>query len=42
VQSIKGDVATVDFNHPLAGQSLVFSVEIIDINNAHAQVSEEE
>jgi FKBP-type peptidyl-prolyl cis-trans isomerase 2 len=28
----------VDFNHPLAGQALVFTVKILDINNAHAQI----
>jgi len=28
----------VDFNHPLAGQELVFSVEILGVNNAHAEL----
>jgi len=37
VLSVKGDVVEVDFNHPLAGQSLVFSVEIVDINNTHVE-----
>jgi len=42
VRSIKGDDVEVDFNHPLAGHTLVFTVEIIDINNAHAQVITED
>ena len=37
VLSVKDDIVEVDFNHPLAGQSLVFSVEIVDINNAHIE-----
>jgi len=41
VQSIHGDVAEVDFNHPLAGQSLIFSVEILGVNNTHTQVRED-
>ena len=39
VLSIKADMAEVDFNHPLSGQALVFTVEIVDINNAHAQMT---
>ncbi len=39
VLSIKDDQAEVDFNHPLAGQPLVFTVEILDINNAHANIT---
>ena len=41
ILSIKGDKAEVDFNHPLAGQSLVFTVEILDINNARANISDQ-
>ena len=41
VLSVKNDKAEVDFNHPLAGQPLVFTVEILDINNAHASISEQ-
>ena len=37
VLSIYDDVADVDFNHPLAGYELVFSVHILGVNNAHAQ-----
>ena len=36
IRAIKGDSVEVDFNHPLAGLSLVFSVEILEVNNAHA------
>ena len=36
VLSVKANKAEVDFNHPLAGQPLVFTVEILAINNAHA------
>ncbi len=41
ILSVKDDQAEVDFNHPLAGQSLVFSVEILDINNARATLTEQ-
>lgn len=36
VVKVKGDMVEVDFNHPLAGHDLVFTVEILGINNAHA------
>lgn len=38
VLEINDDVVKVDFNHPLAGHELVFTVEILGINNAHAQI----
>ncbi len=41
ILSVKDDQAEVDFNHPLAGQALVFTVEIIDINNARASLTEQ-
>ncbi len=31
IRSVAGDSVTVDFNHPLAGQTVIFDVEIIDI-----------
>jgi FKBP-type peptidyl-prolyl cis-trans isomerase SlyD len=31
VVEIKGDTATIDFNHPLAGKTLHFDVKILDI-----------
>jgi FKBP-type peptidyl-prolyl cis-trans isomerase SlyD len=34
VEAIEGDEITVDANHPLAGESLHFSVEITDIRDA--------
>ncbi|MBU3021856.1 FKBP-type peptidyl-prolyl cis-trans isomerase [Aestuariibacter sp. A3R04] len=37
IRSVAGDSVTVDFNHPLAGQTVIFDVEIVDvINNASA------
>jgi len=38
VVSIKGDDAEIDFNHPLAGQEIVFTVNILGVNNAHADI----
>lgn len=34
VKQVGADEVTVDFNHPLAGQSLIFEVEIVDIQPA--------
>jgi len=31
IRSIAGHSVTVDFNHPLAGQTVVFNVEIVDL-----------
>jgi FKBP-type peptidyl-prolyl cis-trans isomerase 2 len=31
VHKIEGDVATLDFNHPLAGKMLIFDVKILEI-----------
>jgi FKBP-type peptidyl-prolyl cis-trans isomerase SlpA len=36
VRQIGAEEVTVDFNHPLAGQSLIFEVEIIDVQAAAA------
>ncbi|WP_404368366.1 FKBP-type peptidyl-prolyl cis-trans isomerase [Marinobacter sp.] len=36
VERAEGDQVTVDFNHPLAGRTLVFEVEIIDVEPAQA------
>ena len=32
VRAVEGDSVTVDFNHPLAGQTLTFEVEILEIH----------
>lgn len=32
VREVNGDSVTVDFNHPLAGQTLTFDVEILEVN----------
>jgi len=31
VKEISGDSVTVDFNHPLAGQTVTFEIEVVDI-----------
>lgn len=36
IRSVAGDSVTVDFNHPLAGQTVVFDVEILDVSDASA------
>ncbi|GAA0353083.1 FKBP-type peptidyl-prolyl cis-trans isomerase [Bowmanella denitrificans] len=33
VRDVAGDSVTVDFNHPLAGQKVIFDVEIVQILN---------
>ncbi|HSB96634.1 MAG TPA: peptidylprolyl isomerase, partial [Spongiibacteraceae bacterium] len=33
VKYIGADEVTVDFNHPLAGQTLIFAVAIVDVMN---------
>lgn len=38
VLSIKDDTAEIDFNHPLAGQQIVFTVDILGVNNAQAEI----
>lgn len=35
IRAIKSDSVEVDFNHPLAGHSLIFTVKILGINNTH-------
>lgn len=34
ITSIEGEVVTVDFNHPLAGETLLFSIEVVSIRDA--------
>ncbi len=41
VTSVEGDKVTVDFNHPLAGKSLHFKVEIREVREATAEELEE-
>lgn len=31
IRAVAGDSVTVDFNHPLAGETVVFSVEILEV-----------
>lgn len=33
VREVAGDSVTIDFNHPLAGQTVIFDVEIITVTN---------
>ena len=33
IRSVAGDSVTVDFNQPLAGQTVVFDVEIVDVKS---------
>ncbi|HAT42062.1 MAG TPA: FKBP-type peptidyl-prolyl cis-trans isomerase [Rheinheimera sp.] len=33
VREVVGDSVTIDFNHPLAGQTLTFNVEIVQVIN---------
>lgn len=35
VDHVDGDQVTVDFNHPLAGRTLTFEVEIVRVDPAH-------
>lgn len=34
ISHVEGDWVTVDFNHPLAGKTLKFEVQILEVNNA--------
>ncbi len=34
IMAVEGDTITVDFNHPLAGQNLNFSIEVVGIRAA--------
>lgn len=33
IRSVAGDSVTVDFNHPLAGQTVIFDVEILSVES---------
>ena len=37
ISEINGDQITIDFNHQMAGKTLTFEVEIIDVRNATPQ-----
>ncbi|WP_298442510.1 FKBP-type peptidyl-prolyl cis-trans isomerase [uncultured Ferrimonas sp.] len=37
IRDVVGDSVTVDFNHPLAGQTVLFDVEILDVVAKEAQ-----
>ena len=38
IQTIGEDEVTVDFNHPLAGKTLTFKVEIVAVDNSVTEV----
>jgi len=38
VISLKKNAAEIDFNHPLASHEIVFTVQILGVNNAHAEL----
>lgn len=38
VITVKENTAEVDFNHPLAGQTIVFTVDILGINNTQTKI----
>ena len=38
ITKIEGDQAEVDFNHPLSGQEIVFTVNILGVNNMHTGI----
>lgn len=39
VISIKDNLATIDFNHPLSNQEIIFTVQILGVNNARTNIS---
>jgi len=38
ITRIEGDQAEVDFNHPLSGQEVVFTVNILGVSNTHTEI----
>jgi FKBP-type peptidyl-prolyl cis-trans isomerase 2 len=36
IVAIEGDEVTLDFNHPLAGQTLVFEIELVAVEDPEA------
>ena len=34
ITAVEGDEITVDFNHPLAGQTLNFAIEVVSVREA--------
>jgi FKBP-type peptidyl-prolyl cis-trans isomerase SlyD len=37
VQAVEGETVTVDFNHPLAGKTLHFEVQVLEVREATAE-----
>jgi peptidylprolyl isomerase len=40
ILTLKDDSFTVDFNHPLAGQDLEFSIKLVGVSNAPTQMAQ--
>ncbi len=38
ITSLSGENVTIDANHPLAGQTLVFDIELVDIGEGESQI----
>ncbi|MES1166076.1 MAG: peptidylprolyl isomerase, partial [Verrucomicrobiota bacterium] len=34
IKAVKGDYATLDLNHPLAGKTLRFELEVVEVRDA--------
>jgi FKBP-type peptidyl-prolyl cis-trans isomerase SlpA len=41
ILSVDNEQATVDFNHPLSGQDIVFRVEILGVDNTHNETPQD-
>jgi FKBP-type peptidyl-prolyl cis-trans isomerase SlpA len=39
VVSVKDKTAEIDFNHPLAGHEIIFTVNILGVNNTHTEMT---
>ena len=37
IKALEGDQVTIDFNHPLAGETLIFDLELIGVREATAE-----
>ncbi|ASJ09819.1 peptidylprolyl isomerase [Thermococcus sp. P6] len=40
ISKVEGDKVTLDFNHPLAGKTLVFEIEVVDVQKGKEETSE--